>query len=255
MYPYIKIFRFCIPSYGACICLAFFVCAACIFIRSRKMHLDFNDLLIIFATAVGCGMLGGSLLYIFVTYDLKTIYQQIITGNFLFFEKQGTVFYGGLIGGTLGVTFVAKLLKIKVETLEACAVPYIPLGHAIGRIGCLLAGCCYGFPYQGVFAVSTRFESEYKTFFPIQGVEAAANLVIMGALLRYTKHKRSTYSVLCAYLLMYACLRFILEFFRGDDIRGEFVTFSTSQWISLAVFMFSLIRLRKSAFKNKKTEI
>ncbi len=246
MYPYIKIFGICVPTYGACLCLAFFVCAVCIYTKSRKAHINSNDLLIIFATSAGCGMLGGSIMYIFITYDLKTIYQQISVGNFTFFAKQGTVFYGGLVGGALGAVFSAKMLKIRREALEACVVPYIPLGHAIGRIGCLFAGCCYGFPYEGVVAVSTGFGSEGKTVFPIQGIEALANLFIMGALLLYTKNKRKKHSVLYVYLLLYACVRFLIEFFRGDDIRGGFLSFSTSQWISLIVFVISFVVLRRT---------
>ncbi len=252
MYPYIKICRFSIPSYGICVCTAFFVCAMCVFVRARKMQIDLNDLLILFATCVGCGMVGGSALYILVTYDFKTIYQQIAAGNFLFFQKQGTVFYGGLMGSLLGVTFVAKALKIKLEALEACIVPYIPLGHAIGRIGCLLAGCCYGLPYQGALAVSTAFEAGNHTFFPIQVVEALANLLIAGVLSRYIKVKRKPYSVLCMYLLLYSCLRFTIEFFRGDAIRGKALSFSTSQWISLIVFASALTFFQKNLLKNKR---
>lgn len=250
MYPYIKIFGFYIPTYGLCLCIAVFLCAVLALKKAQKLNIDCNDLIILIAVSIGCAMVSGSLLYIIVTYDFETLYKQIINGDFSFLKNTGTVFYGGLIGGITGAIIVAKILNIKMESLERCVVPWIPLGHAIGRIGCLLAGCCYGFLYKGIFAASTRFDLNHGTHFPIQVVEALLNLFIMAALLFYTKKKRTKYSVICLYLIMYSCLRFFLEFFRGDIIRGSFLFFSTSQWVSLTIFFICLILLRKKRQKN-----
>lgn len=241
MYPYIEIFGFYIPTYGLCICLAIFLCAILSFRKAKKISMDYNNLLIIFAVSIGFSMLVGSLLYILITYDFEILYKQIITGNILFFKNQGIVFYGGLIGGIFGAIITAKILKTKINDLELCVVPYIPLGHAIGRIGCLLAGCCYGFSYKGIFSVSTKLNLEHGTYFPIQVIEAIFNLLIMIILLFYIKRKRTKYSVTLLYLVMYSILRFLLEFFRGDIIRGSFLFFSTSQWISLIILLISLI--------------
>ena len=99
------------------------------------------------------------------------------------------------------------------------------------------------------FAITTRFDPSNTTYFPIQAIEALFNILIMAVLLFYTKKKRIKYSVICLYLIMYSCMRFFLEFFRGDTIRGNFLFFSTSQWISLMIFALCLILVLK---KHKK---
>lgn len=122
-------------------------------------------------------------------------------------------------------------------------VPILPLGHAVGRMGCLFAGCCHGLEYSGPLAVKSLLISAEKTYFPIQAVEALLNLAIFIFLLHYAKNKRPAYHILCVYLLTYSVLRFILEFYRGDLIRGGFLIFSTAQWISMGIFSASLLVL------------
>lgn len=248
MYPYIKIFGLFIPSYGVCACLAIFLCSAFLFAAARKIGIDFNDLLILISVSLGCAMAGGMLLYICLSYDLKTLVNEIEEGSFVFLKSPGMVFYGGLLAGISGGLTTSKMLKLKLEEVEACVVPYIPLGHAVGRIGCLMAGCCYGLPYDGAFAVSTSFDASGLMHFPIQAVEALFDFAILILLLFYVKKKRRKYNTLLLYLIMYSTLRFSLEFFRGDLIRGKFLFFSTSQWISLAIFLsaITVIALQKT---------
>ncbi len=251
MYPYIKILNMSIPTYGLCMCAAIFLCVILALKKGQTKNIGFDDLIIVVAISMGCSMLGGTFLYIFITYDFIALYNQITSGELLFLKNPGTVFYGGLLTGLFGGIITAKTLKIRIESIESSVIPYIPLGHAIGRIGCLLAGCCYGFPYNGIFAVSTRFDLGHSTYFPIQAIEALFNLIILGVLLFYTKKERFKYSIVALYLIMYSFLRFCLEFFRGDVIRGRFLLFSTSQWISLMVFFFSLMVMLKNN-KNRK---
>lgn len=243
MYPFISLWGIQIPTYGLCACIAVFLGSILAFRKARKIGIDNNDLLIIIAVSLGFAVLCSNLLYIFITYDLKTIFEQLMQGNISFFQKTGIIFYGGLIGGVFSAIITSKILKIKIDQLEKCIVPYIPLGHAIGRVGCLLAGCCYGFSYNGIFAVTTHLNPEHGSYFPIQGVEAIFNVLIGIVLIQYNKKDRAVYSITCLYAILYACLRFTLEFFRGDSIRGKMLCFSTSQWISLAIFFVSVVVL------------
>ena len=98
-------------------------------------------------------------------------------------------------------------------------VPSFPVAHAIGRIGCYMAGCCYG--VDGL---------------PVQLYECFGNFVILGILLLLEKTGNERRIPQC-YLFCYAVLRFILEFFRADAERGAFLWFSTSQWISIGVLI------------------
>ena len=143
--------------------------------------------------------------------------------------------------------------QLDIRKVEQCIIPVLPLGHAVGRLGCLFAGCCYGFEYTGPLAVKNLLISAEKTYFPIQLIEALLNLGIFIFLLWYTRKKRPTYHILCVYLYVYSILRFILEFFRGDLIRGVFLMLSTSQWISVVLFLLSIFGFYIFREQSKKT--
>lgn len=252
MYPYIDFLGHSIPAYGLCMCFAFFICGFFVLRKAERLGLLFEDTLILIAVSIGAGLLSGALLYIAVTYRIKELLVMISNGDFSFLKNVGLVFYGGLIGGVLGGLICSKLLNINIVSLERCVVPYVPIGHAIGRIGCLLAGCCYGFPYDGVFAVRSVFSPGSNTYFPVQIVEAFFDVLIAVFLLFYTKKERSKYNVLFSYLCLYSILRFCLEFLRGDEIRGSVLFFSTSQWISVLIFVFCILVMGLRYIKNKK---
>ncbi|MBE6700264.1 MAG: prolipoprotein diacylglyceryl transferase [Ruminococcaceae bacterium] len=250
MYPYIKIFDFSIPSYGLCLTVAILLCSFLYINKARNFGLKVEDLIIVTAISVGTGLLFGGVLYIIVTYSIEDLFYFIKNGDLSFIKNTGLVFFGGLIGGIIGAIISAKMLKIKIEVLEKCVVPYIPLGHSIGRIGCLMAGCCYGFEYNGFLAVKNSFHPE-NTYFPTQAVESALNIIIMLFLLLYTKKGRAKYNVLCTYLIMYSTIRFSLEFLRGDEIRGVYFDLSTAQWISIIIFLFVLLKIIFSPKQRK----
>ncbi len=254
MQRYLHFFNFDIPTYGLCIMLAVMLCGFLILRKTKKAGMCFEDVIIVMAIALASAIVGGGLLYIVVSYDPVQIIKYIKNGDFSFLMSGGIVFYGGAIGGILGALVSAKIMKLKINVLESCIVPYIPIGHAIGRIGCLLAGCCYGFQYDGLFAVKNYYVSEEGTFFPIQATEAILNLIIASILIFYSRKERSKYSVLSLYLCLYAAVRFSLEFFRGDRIRGIAFGLSTSQWISIALVVFcicyKLFSLKKYSSNN-----
>ena len=190
---------------------------------------------------------------------MKELIGSIIKGDFSLLKNGGLVFYGGLIGGIIGAILSSRWQRIDIGKVEWCVVPVLPLGHAIGRIGCLLAGCCHGLEYAGPLAVNNLLIDTGKTYFPIQIVEAVLNLGIFMFLLWYKRRMRPTYYILCVYLFLYSILRFILEFFRGDLIRGSFLMLSTSQWISVMLFSVCIfafcshrIRILNSVQKIKK---
>ena len=253
MRPYLSFFIISIPSYGLCMTIAIFLCAF-FSIRTAMRHgLLLENMIIFSVLSVGAGLLCGGLLYLLVSYTPTQIFHLIMQKDFSFITNSGLVFYGSLLGGITCAIFVAKILCLDIVLLEKSIIPYIPLGHAIGRIGCLLAGCCYGFEYTGFLAVSSSFVPQ-KTFFPLPAIESIGNILIMFFLLWYVKKPRIQYGLLSIYLFLYSLLRFCLEFFRGDTIRGHFLILSTSQWISLFLlfvcFLFHLYEKNKSCFKS-----
>lgn len=149
-----------------------------------------------------------------------------------FWTGGGFVFYGGLIGGFLFVTLFKFASKIQIADLWGI-VPALTFGHAIGRIGCFLAGCCYGKPTESFFGVFMHDHNRY----PTQLIEATG-LFIIGIYL--LKSKRSLQLRLSFYLIAYGLLRFIVEQLRGDLIRGTWGPLTPSQWISLFLISVGL---------------
>ena len=241
MFPYIDFGIIKIPAYGLFMCFAVMLCSFLIIKKAKKAGVIMEDVIILLAVAACSFVLGGKILYLFVTYTPTQMFEYIKSVDFSFIKNGGMVFYGGLIMGIVSVLITAKLSGIKVETLDECIVPFIPLGHAIGRVGCLFAGCCHGVRYSGVFAVKSKLISETLTFFPVQLIEAIFNLLIMAVLFLFVKKIQYKYKFLTSYLLMYSIMRFCLEFFRGDEIRGIYWNLSTSQCISLFILIMCLV--------------
>ena len=144
MYPYINLFGLSIPSYGLMMALAFIAAILIAYHRTSKAGLDTDALLTLAIITLTCGLAGSYLLYIFVTYSLSEIWGSIVDGSFSVFKSGGLVFYGGLIVGVLSGWIYLRAKKASFYEYAAVIVPAIPLAHAIGRIGCFLAGCCYG---------------------------------------------------------------------------------------------------------------
>lgn len=150
------------------------------------------------------------------------------------FIRGGSVFYGCLLGGAVGLLVVCRHAEKSVTRIGAMYATYVPLAQAIGRLGCYLNGCCYGIPYEGVLAVPYVVNGIPAMVFPTWFVESAGCFaVFLMLLLSYGKHS-DTQSILL-YLGSYASLRFFVEFFRGDAVRGFIGPYSVSQVISIGV--------------------
>ena len=165
----------------------------------------------------------------------------------------GVVFYGGLTGMILTYLLAQRLLfkRLHSEHLNLLAV-CIPLFHCFARIGCFFAGCCYGKVCSSPLSVAYVLHgaTEPQQIFPIQLAEAGINLLLFGLLL-WMWLKRPRQPLLLWYTALYALCRFVLEFFRGDAVRGLYGGFSFSQYYSVVLLLaaaslaFALKRRRK----------
>ena len=260
MHPFIQIFSFKIPSYGLMMAIALTVAILFSYFRAKKAGLDldrFSNLAII---AVLSGIICSYLLYIFVTYPIKEILASIGDGSFSVFKNGGLVFYGAVIGGFLGAFIYLKIKKQRFLDYAAVIVPSVPLAHAIGRVGCFLAGCCYGkcvdTPISVIYTDPIGGAPTGVPVFPIQLVETFCLLIIFAVLLIYTRRDLKRRSVLFLYMVIYGIERFIIEYFRYDEIRGIFLGLSTSQWISIALVIGGIVGfiLLSRAEKNMPAE-
>jgi len=166
----------------------------------------------------------------------------------------GLVFYGGLLACLVVATLYTRRQNWSLKQAGDLLVPGLALGHAIGRLGCLMAGCCYGrpvsgdpwwaltFPDRGVGLVPAGIP-----LYPTQIMESLLELSLFAVLILIRRRKRFTGQVFLSYLMVYAVLRSVLELFRGDAVRGFLIPglLSTSQFISLAVFVACLVYYRR----------
>ena len=150
-----------------------------------------------------------------------------------FWTGGGFVFYGGFIGALIFL----GLFKVLDKKLTINAIwpmlPALAFGHGLGRIGCFLAGCCFGKPTDLFWGIFLHNHYRHQT----QLIEAVG-LMLMGTYLYKSRKKRTI--LLAHYLLGYGCLRLFVEVLRGDMVRGLWGPLTPSQWISLALIASGL---------------
>jgi len=255
MKPYFTLFGREIPVYGVCFYLGIFIAAGVALLISPKKKVERYEIAYSGVYTMIGALIGSKLLFIAVS--LKHIIQENIPWEAVI--KGGFVFYGGLIGGILGLFIYCRTYKVPMAPLCEIMATVLPLGHAFGRVGCFFAGCCYGIPYDGVFSCTYKYT--YGTtplgvpLLPVQLIEAVSLLVIFVLMLTvYLKTKEKTGYAVAMYMGMYPVLRFILEFFRGDTERGGFLFLSTSQWVSLLLLIISITYFILKSKKNKQSK-
>lgn len=165
--------------------------------------------------------------------------------------SEGSGIYGGLLGGMAGVALLARLRKQPVlDILDAGFAPF-PLGFAVGKIGCFLAGCCYGLRCEGGIAFRpgslahstqvnrgeiVRGAPAALPVHPTQLYELGFGLALFGALWWYGRRPRPRGTTACACLAGYSVWRFVIEFFRADPGRHGFnAGISDSQVMAIVV--------------------
>ncbi len=248
----IKLFNKEIPPYGVCFFIGILLSTIIAFVLLTNRKWEKFDFLCSVAYLLIGALLGAKLLFIIVSID--TIIQYNLT--FIEILKGGFVFYGGLLGGALGVYIYGKQFKLNsIKYFDLCAT-VLPLGHAIGRIGCFLSGCCYGIKYDGPFShiyynSANLFTPLNVNLFPVQLLEAFLLLILFIILLTMWLKKTKTGQITVVYLTIYAIIRFFLEYLRGDSERGRFINLSTSQWISFMILLIISIHYIIKHIKKK----
>lgn len=209
--------------------------------RNKKLQLNLRMIMEYLIVCAVFAMVGARLL--FVIAMIPSMEQ--VTLNELWFQlwNGGIVFYGGLFGVISGIIIVSKYRNSNSKDILNIVIPAVPLFHTFARIGCLLSGCCYGIEWK--WGVIMSDEPDVIRF-PVQFAESICNLFIFMVIIFWEyKRKTSKYNS-TIYLSSYALCRFVLEFFRGDQIRGVwFGGLSTAQYISLIIIVAYVCRLVK----------
>ena len=167
---------------------------------------------ITFCALVG-GIVGARLLYVIRFWDEYFSDWDLL--EIIAVWHGGLVFQGGFIVGFIAVIAYAKWKKLDIGDVGDLAAPAVALGHAFGRIGCLMNKCCYGFqPYEGFCAI--HYEEGAAGYFPVQGVECLGNLLVCVLLLVLEHFHIAKRRLFIIYMMASTALRFADEFLRGD---------------------------------------
>ncbi len=251
MIPTIEIGNIEITAYSIMWLIGLFVTAHFILKDTKKTEIDENDM-IVMLLVTSTGILAGShLLYGATNYEIviylfenpENITSFSVLVEYIFIILGGAVFYGGLLGGLAAGYIYIRKTKMDLKTCLFLIVPYIPLFHGISRIGCFLSGCCFGIECQigFIYEHAVLEIANHVTRFPVQLVESLFNFFLFFLLLHFRKKDSTKNLLLPIYLIIYASGRFVLEFFRGDELRGIFWGVSTSQIISILIILSTAI--------------
>ena len=254
-------------TYGLLIATAFLVGLYLAGRGAKRAGLDQEKVMDLTFWILIAGMAGSRLLFILVNWDDYA--RDPI--SVLYFWKGGLVFYGGFIGAALVSYFYMRRHGMPFFAYADVLIPSLSLGHAIGRLGCFAAGCCWGGACDAHFALAARFPPEALAYqsqlaqhlisagsattlpiYPTQLYESLGELGIFLLLTLWRTRKKFNGELLALYLVLYAPLRSLVEAFRGDEERGRVFNFlgpwarkawwnlSTSELISVGIFAFGI---------------
>lgn len=252
MHPVLVEFdSFTIYTYGFCIAVGALLGFTYMAWQGKKLFkLTFdqsNTLLLILVTG---GVVGGKLFLIFEDPSFYRSHpQDLLSGN-------GFVFYGSLLTCIPLMLWYFKKHMIPLWPMLDLMAIVICILHGCGRIGCFMAGCCYGKPTENFLGVTftnpaCQADPRNTPLHPTQLYESGLIFILLIGLLLIKRRKQFEGQLFLLYLIGYAAGRAVLELFRGDLERGFIVEnyLSYSQFISLlliAVALFFYVRRRKT---------
>ncbi len=233
MLPIVRIGSFNISTFQIILSTSFYICYAYLLFAEPYHWRCRRDYICTTIWALISGAAGGKLLSAFTMYlqdDSKSFFYHLIHG--------GSVFYGILVTGFCVAYIAGKKYKVDFCRYASEVAEVLPLGQAMGRIGCFMNGCCYGREYDGLLGVMYPVGNEKIKVFPTWFVESFVCLLLF-LFFRKKRFEQSRYSFL-VYFMVYGSCRFLIEFLRGDEIRGVYGGISTSQIISVFLILCSV---------------
>ncbi|MCR5672548.1 MAG: prolipoprotein diacylglyceryl transferase [Lachnospiraceae bacterium] len=246
--------RFTVHGYGLMIGLGFMAAVLAGGFLAKKRGLSDGDFTNIAIFVLVLGFLGGKILHIIVEFKAFLADPMSVIGS------EGFVVYGGIISGIATIYVYCRIKKLEFLKYIDLFATVVPLNQALGRIGCLLAGCCYGRETHSAFSLvfpEGCIAPAHVKLLPTQPIMAAGNfLIFVVQMILYmrslpkkegdktipSKHEYIPGVATALYLIMYSAGRFLVEFLR-DDERGSVGALSTSQFIAMFTFAAGILLL------------
>jgi phosphatidylglycerol:prolipoprotein diacylglycerol transferase len=256
---------FAVYSYGLCMAAAIFTGLAAFYLRARFVIESKDKIVSLALVIVVTALVGSWVLFVLsnLDYYASLPWKEVELWGSTFkvppvseYAGGGMVFYGGVLGALGGGLTYGLLARIPILDTMDCFGPAVALGHAWGRVGCFLAGCCYGRPCDGLETLCARFPEGSVAFadlsargivapgaestpplIPVQLMESGFELVLAMVLMHVYGWRPRRGQVMSAYFILYGAFRFLMEYLRFDPYRGSFLFFSVSQWVSLGLIV------------------
>jgi len=257
MYPFLFEFpfgdsTFKIPSYGVFLASAFTFAYFSALQRAARWKEDTRHIENLFLIVIFSAVLGARLFHVF--FEEFQYYLANPVKVFAVWEG-GYTLYGAILASIFGIWLYCKAKKLPVLQFIDISAPATLLGIGVGRLGCFLAGCCWGIPTDGPLGVTFTNPLAFtpihdQPLHPTQLYESAGAFLVYGYLRWRSNHRNYIGQLTFDAFIAYAIVRFSVEFFRGDDYRGYVFggMISYSQLISLAILpvvIFLMVRTRK----------
>lgn len=265
MYPIlIKIGPVTIHTYGFMMALGVAFALWFLFVQAKKHGFEASKMIDMAFYTIIISLLGAK----FVLFIGNFSYYTRNLGELFSLARTGGVFQGGLVFGILFALWYFRKHRIPTWKAADIIVPALALGHAFGRIGCFMAGCCFGRQCSLPWAVT--FQNEYASnltgislhtpLHPTQLYESALNFLNFLVLFFILKKKKFDGQVFAFYIINYSIIRYFVEFYRGDHSLKHYLIHNASPYLSLSfpqlfcivgliagIIMFLILRKRKSA--------
>ncbi len=219
--------NFSLPTYGLLSALALIAGLMVVVRLARREGIDPDKAWNLGIVAILSGMIGSKLLLILNDWSFYSAHPREIFS--LATLQAGGVFFGGLLAALLACAWYMRRHHMPGLRTSDVFAPGLALAHAIGRLGCFAAGCCYGKPTNlpwGVTFTNPLAHSWVGTplgvsLHPAQIYEFLVELGNFFLLSWLIRHKKFDGQVIGAYLFLYGVARYFLEFLRDDPGRGS----------------------------------
>ncbi len=226
-----------LQSYGVFLALAYLVAIELGVRKIEKMGYDPKKISNFVLILVLSAFAGGRILYAILEWETKFAAHP---WKVFYLWEGGLVFYGGLIAAFIACLSYTIYTKMNVWEIADAAMPSVMVGQAIGRLGCLAVGCCWGAPYSGPLSISLHGELRH----PVQAY-ASVSLFFGWLILEWcfrTKRKRFPGICLVGYMAYQSWHRYLMETFRVDPRGGQFhFGMSISQEIAVGLGLGAIL--------------
>lgn len=220
--------------------------------RAKRYGIVKDEMTDLFFLILISSIIGARILYVVVNF------KEFASDPISVFKiwNGGLVFYGGFIAAVVAAFLFIQKKRLPLGKTADIIAPAIALGHAIGRIGCFFAGCCYGeqcdLPWAVTFEDPASLAPLHIGLHPTQIYESVANFILVFLLLAVDKKRRIDGITFWFYIFFYGLIRAFIEIFRGDP-RGDFISgyLSVSQGIGISMSVAALCMIIYLSMVNR----